>query len=289
LVLYRRLGKTEDSRRFRSLAGFMVALTIGYGIVIGSYFGISPSANSWLDRLVWKTGGKSIMEDRDAMMLLAAGIGVAHLTIANLIVAWQRRGTGRAISHVGWAIALVSSLVMAIARLPAPPLVPWLSEQLLADSTPLSIERLGEALWRGGTLGLSVGLLCVFLFASERPLFSAKLSDWLWRPLDGLLALTNLSKAFGDALSYLRLFALGLASAQLAITFNDLASQASEVRGVGLLLGTLIFLVGHSLNLVLGIVGGVVHGLRLNCIEFFSWSLTDEGVPFDAFRKKASS
>ena len=54
-----------------------------------------------------------------------------------------------------------------------------------------------------------------------------------------------------------------------------------------LLLGTLIFLVGHALNLVLGIVGGVVHGLRLNCIEFFSWSLTDEGYPFRAFCKKA--
>ena len=85
------------------------------------------------------------------------------------------------------------------------------------------------------------------------------------------------------------LFALGLASAQLAITFNGLAAGAAEIEGVGLLLGLLIFLVGHSLNLVLGIVGGVVHGLRLNCIEFFSWSLTDEGIPFRAFTKKETS
>ena len=134
---------------------------------------------------------------------------------------------------------------------------------------------------------LALGLGGVFLFSSDRPVFSTHVSDWLWRPLEGLMGLTNISKAFGDALSYLRLFALGLASAQLAITFNQLAADVSSVRGVGLLLGLMVFLAGHTLNLVLGIVGGVVHGLRLNCIEFFSWSLSDEGYPFQAFRKKA--
>ena len=109
------------------------------------------------------------------------------------------------------------------------------------------------------------------------------------RPVDGLMGLTNVSKAFGDALSYLRLFALGLASGQLAIIFNQLASDVSQVRGVGLLLGMLVFLLGHGLNLVLAIVGGVVHGLRLNCIEFFSWSLNEEGRPFQAFGKRLAS
>ena len=107
------------------------------------------------------------------------------------------------------------------------------------------------------------------------------------RGVDGLIGLTGVTKAFGDSLSYLRLFALGLASAQLAIVFNQLAADASQVRGVGVLLGLLIFLIGHTLNLLLAVVGGVVHGLRLNCIEFFSWSLTDEGQPFDAFETRA--
>jgi len=102
-----------------------------------------------------------------------------------------------------------------------------------------------------------------------------------------LLALTNISKAFGDTLSYLRLFALGLASAQLASTFNGLASGAMEVPGLGIFLAILILVAGHGINLLLGIIGGVVHGLRLNCIEFFNWSLNEEGYPFRAFSKKA--
>ena len=287
-VFYGHLGRTDASRQFRYLAAFMIAVTIGYGMLIGSYFGMSPRAGSWLERLVWKTGGKSIMQDQDAMMLLAAAIGVTHLTIANLVSAWHRRGTGRALSHLGWCLSFVSALLMGVARLPKPALVPWLAATF-APTGADSAERLADSMWNAGVIGLCVGLGSVFLFSSDRPLFSRRLRDWLWRPLDGFMALTNVSKAFGDALSYLRLFALGLASAQLAITFNGLAAGAAEIEGVGLLLGLLIFLVGHSLNLVLGIVGGVVHGLRLNCIEFFSWSLTDEGIPFRAFTKKATS
>jgi V/A-type H+-transporting ATPase subunit I len=45
-------------------------------------------------------------------------------------------------------------------------------------------------------------------------------------------------------------------------------------------------LIGHTLNIMLGIMSGVVHGLRLNFIEFYNWSVSDEGYPFNAFSKK---
>ncbi len=84
-------------------------------------------------------------------------------------------------------------------------------------------------------------------------------------------------------MSYLRLFALGLASAQLAVTFNNLASGCHVGSRAWFLLAIVILLVGHSVNLLLGIMCGVVHGLRLNCIEFFNASLTEEGQPFKPF------
>ncbi len=281
-AIWRRLGRGEAGRRIRGLLVAIVALTIGYGILIGSYFGAAPPSGSFLDSMVWKRGGSSIMNDQAAMMLLAASIGVVHLTIANLISAWNRRGSSRALGYVGWAAALLGGLAMAVAKLNSPPLVVWIAERL-----GHSADQTGDAIWRLGTYLLAGGLGSVFLFSSERPLWPRSLGDCLWRPLEGLMGLTNISKAFGDSLSYLRLFALGLASAQLAVTFNDLAAGAMEISGVGLLIGSLIFVVGHALNLALGVVGGVVHGLRLNCIEFFSWSLTDEGYPFRAFSKKA--
>ena len=62
------------------------------------------------------------------------------------------------------------------------------------------------------------------------------------RLLDGLVALTGLTKAFGDVLSYLRLFALGLASASLALAFNDLAHQVGTISGFGMLLALVILM-----------------------------------------------
>jgi V/A-type H+-transporting ATPase subunit I len=73
----------------------------------------------------------------------------------------------------------------------------------------------------------------------------------------------------------------------LAVTFNEMAAGMWAVPGVGMLLALLVLLLGHTVNMVLGVMGGVVHGLRLNCIEFFNWSLTEEGHPFQAFSKKA--
>jgi len=85
----------------------------------------------------------------------------------------------------------------------------------------------------------------------------------------------------------MRLFALGLASSSLALTFNQLSSEVMEAMpGLGVLLGILILLLGHTLNLALAIMSGVVHGLRLNFIEFYNWGLSDEGYPFRAFEKK---
>jgi V/A-type H+-transporting ATPase subunit I len=281
LIVASRPRLTEPTRRVVRLGVTMAVATIVYGMLVGSYFGMAPPADSVLDRLVWKTGGAPITENRAAMMLLSASIGVAHLMLANVITAWQRRGSSQALSNLGWAAALGGGLALAIARIETLPLLPWAAQRLGTD-----LPLLTASLETFGTWTLGGGLTAVFLFSSGRPLFSRRWSDWAWRPLEGLLGLTALSKAFGDALSYLRLFALGLASTQLAATFNDLAADVAQIRGAGVLLGSLVFLAGHTLNLTLGVVGGVVHGLRLNCIEFFSWSLTDEGYPFQAFEKK---
>jgi V/A-type H+-transporting ATPase subunit I len=87
-------------------------------------------------------------------------------------------------------------------------------------------------------------------------------------------------------LSYLRLFALGLASIKLAEAFNDLAGKSLAFKGVGILLAFVVLLIGHGINLTMGIMGGIVHGLRLNVIEFFNWGLRDEGEQYQVFAVK---
>jgi len=142
-------------------------------------------------------------------------------------------------------------------------------------------------LMRLGLRAVGIGLVLVLLFNSEHP-FSFAPKALLSRFLEGLKSLTEVSKVFGDVLSYLRLFALGLAAIKLAEAFNHLAAGSFALKGVGMALGIVVLVVGHAINLTMGIMGGVVHGLRLNVIEFFNWSLPEEGAQYRAFTRKAA-
>ncbi|GAA0696391.1 V-type ATPase 116kDa subunit family protein [Marinobacterium maritimum] len=249
MFYWSRMGLSETGRRLRALGTTLTLFSAGWGVLVGSYFGAAPPEPLVALKMF-------DMNDFDSMMRISVLMGAGHLLLANLITAWRCRGRLQMLAPLGWALLVVAGVSG------------WLRQQLDVE-------------WGLMALGMVQILLC----SSERPLQGAQ--NWLWRLVDGLLALTGLSKMFGDVLSYLRLFALGLASASLAITFNQLASDvAAAVPGMGLFLEVLILLLGHLLNFVLAVVSGVIHGLRLNLIEFYNWSLADEGYAFQPFTKR---
>src|SRR4029079_10775872 len=134
-----------------------------------------------------------------------------------------------------------------------------------------------------GKAGLVVGILLIVLFtAAGEPIGK--------RIIGGLLGLTKITSAFGDVLSYLRLFALGLASASLAAVFNGMAHKLynnSMAFGLVLAIGVLFF--GHVVNFLLSISSGFIHGLRLNVIEFFNWGVQEEGNAYRPFMRKETA
>lgn len=266
LFSWRKLSHNRSGRRMRNLLLGIVSTTIIYGMIVGSYCGVEPPSGMWLDSLRVKIDGQPMMSNQTAMMVIAVAIGVTHLILANVISAWRHRASLRCLGHLGWAGIMLGGF-------------------LAGTGTMSKIQPLTNA----GTTLVIIGGVAVLLFSSERPVATWSITVQLRRLLDGVMQFSNLSKAFGDSLSYLRLFALGLASAQLAVTFNGLAAGAYDAGGIGVLLALLILAVGHGINFLLGLMGGVVHGLRLNCIEFFNWSLTEEGHPFQPFRKKAET
>jgi len=66
----------------------------------------------------------------------------------------------------------------------------------------------------------------------------------------------------------LRLFAVGYATVMIAITFNNMAGDIGFNSIATILVSTIIILLGHSLNIVLGLMSVLVHGVRLNVLEF---------------------
>jgi V/A-type H+-transporting ATPase subunit I len=258
-AMWKRLGATASGRGLRGVMLTLVIFSIVYGVLLGSYGGVEPAAGSWL-------GALHVLHanDQALMMWLSIGVGAVHLAAANLVTAWRHRHALHALSGLGWAAIILGGLGVGLGK-------------SFAALTALSTLGWG---------GLVLGGLLVLLFHSERP-FSLVPKQLFGRLVDGLKGLLELSKAFGDVLSYLRLFALGLAAVKLAEVFNHLAATSFEAKGAGVLLGVLILLVGHTINFAMGIMGGVVHSLRLNLIEFFNWSLPEEGQRFEALRKKA--
>ncbi|HRQ05561.1 V-type ATP synthase subunit I [Nitrosomonas halophila] len=258
LAGWRRLGRSHGGRRLRHLVGATLGMAIGYGVLVGSYFGLTPAEGSLLSEM-----HRLDINDTDMMITIAVIIGVLHLMLANGLKAVYHWGHHSALVAVGWNIILLGGALLGSVK---------------AEVLPVSLDAAG---WSG----MVIGALIVVFYGSSRPVHTLK--DMLLRLLGGLYVFTNITKVFGDVLSYMRLFALGLASASLALTFNQLSNQVMEAMpGLGVLLGILILLLGHTLNLALAIMSGVVHGLRLNFIEFYNWGLSDEGYPFRAFEKK---
>lgn len=260
-----KIGQLKSGPRIRNLFLGIITATIIYGVMVGSFFGVEPNPGSLLDSLRVRVDGKPLMENRNLMMAITVAIGVAHLSLANFITAFRKRRQLRSIGHLGWGLLMIGAFLLGAGQ--------------FLEVPPVKQAGIGLA---------ATGGVFILLFSSDRPLWTLNFKTHAMRLVDGLVQVTNLSKAFGDVLSYLRLFALGLASAQLAITFNGIAAGVYEQGGIGILFAIVILLVGHGINFLLGLMGGVVHGLRLNCIEFFNWGLTQEGYAFVPFNKRAN-
>jgi V/A-type H+-transporting ATPase subunit I len=94
------------------------------------------------------------------------------------------------------------------------------------------------------------------------------------KKLAGSLEVMTLIQIAVDVLSYLRLYALGLAGLVMARTFNEMAET------VGMFFGIFVILAGHLINMGLAIMSGVIHGLRLNFLEWYHYSFEGGGKPF---------
>ena len=145
----------------------------------------------------------------------------------------------------------------------------WL---LLLPSLVLFLGKKGS-LW--GILSL-VGAAGIVLFASpSRNPFA--------RFFGGLYSLYDISRYLADVLSYSRLLALGLATTVIAMVVNNLSQTALGIPWVGWLVAALIFLGGHLFNLGISFLGGFVHSMRLQFVEFFSKFFKSGGRAFKPF------
>lgn len=255
LFLFRkRLAGSELGKRMLRMSNWLMISTAAFGVATGSYFGVTPPEGSFLAHLKILD-----LKDVQTMMKITLTIGVVHIVLANLMRAVHEKTPSGRFQPVGWSFVALGGLSTFLGQ--------------------------GTFFASVGPVCVVAGLLVVGFFGSDRKVDSVKAGGL--RIFDGFTALARIVNIFSDVLSYMRLFALGLAAASLAETINSLSGQLNQsVPGIGILIAILVLAIGHAINIGLGLIAGCVHGLRLNVIEFFNWGLKDEGTPFRPFKKE---
>ena len=184
----------------------------------------------------------------DATMILALAVGILHICLAMVVKsvnAVRTNGFAASLGTLGWTLLVVGGVTVAAVSLAG-----------VLDAT----------LTRCIVIGLGVvSALGIFIFNDPKRNKLANVGMGLW---DTYNMITGL---MGDVLSYLRLYALGLAGSMLGMAFNDMGKMVLGDGSNALLWipFLLLVLVGHALNIAMCALGAFVHPLRLNFLEFF--------------------
>lgn len=213
--------------------------TLVWGALSGTWFGYQPFAQLPLLRsLVVERVNSFVDANQDFMIYLCFIIGALHLSVARALNAVRLINSLKALAEVGWIVILWSMFFVA----------GWII--------------LGNPLPGGVRYSLGIGVALVLLFANaEGNLLKGVLVTLSDLPL-------KVISSFSDIVSYLRLFAVGTAGLVLSTTFNNMAGEMAAGSAFGTVMACLVLAVGHGINLVLGLMAVVVHGIRLNMLEF---------------------
>lgn len=304
LFAYFKLSKRSPHiKRMLKLLIIISSCCVVWGMVIGSYFGIALDPNNPLRRvsltqeLVLKKAAYH-MEQKDAvyrswaqkipnlssvktpldfvlsikystefstsyeileefnnniLMEIALLVGMIHIMISLF------RYMLRSLSSIGWVCFILGGYLFF--------------PSMMGDVTSIA-NFLG---WVPKKLGSQVGMQLVFIgvgVAWVLALFQNK-KKGLEEPLKCI-------QIFADILSYLRLYALSLAGIIMAATFNQMAKEVG--RDLGYVVGFFVIIFGHALNITIGIMGGIIHGLRLNFLEWYHYSFDGGGKLFNPLK-----
>lgn len=253
---------------FEGLGPLITTLGIGtlvVGFFLGTFFGIDLYNAEWVPGALKSVMIKGNVAGFDVQMVMALGIGVLHICLAMIIKAicyTKRFGFKQNISTWGWLLLILGCLVIAV----------------LALTKVFSPEITKWALIAVG----SVSALAIYIFNTpgRNPLINIGAGLWdTYGMATGIL---------GDVLSYIRLYALGLAGGMLGASFNNLAGMVLGDNPTWQWLPfVVILIIGHLLNLCMSALGAFVHPLRLSFVEYFKNSgYEGKGQLYQPFSKR---
>ena len=247
--------------------------TAAWGLVFGSCFGdlIGVVSKNFLGgTTTFAPLWFSPLDQPMKMLIFSLGIGILHIFTGLFISIYQKiknHDVSSAIFDVGFWCLLVGGLVIYVT-----------TTSLFSDMAGISLNLPPLAV--NIALGASaVGAVGIVVMAG-RPT-----KNIFKRLLKGLYELYNVTSYLSDILSYSRLLALGLATSVIASVFNQMGTMVGN-GPLGIAVFVIAFLLGHTLNILINILGAYVHTNRLQYVEFFGKFYEGGGKKFKPFSEE---
>ncbi len=279
------IAKKQISPMFL-LIGLFGLSTVLWGTLTCTWFGLSPEQLPvWLKSLsvpvisnvysdkIWQpfwTNGTAGLTTAQNVQILCFSLGLIQLTVAHIKCAVRNKHSVKILGDIGSILQLLGMYYLVLVLVVNPEVFGF---GLVIGKIPV------------GTVAVTficVGFILNFVFSNYEGSIGKSILASLKNIVSVLLGVVNV---FSDIVSYIRLWAVGLAGAAISATVNELA---------GPLLGNFLFMIiaiillvfGHGLNMILNVLSVIVHGIRLNTLEFsshldMSWS----GHKFKPFKE----
>lgn len=243
--------------------------TIIWGAITGTWFGMESAMNvPFLKALVIPSFatypeyfGVTSTTTQNAIMKFSFSVGAIQMAIG-AILSIKKKIPEKDLSwvaDVGWTIAIIAMYLLSL-------------NLVIHDPIPLVPVF----------ILIGVAFLLVVLFGGMAPdkTFGQGLKSGL---ADSFTVFLNTISCFGNVMSYIRLFAVGMAGVAISQSFNGIAAS---MHGPLMIAGVIVVIIGHVLNIVMCFLSVVVHGVRLNVLEFsgqagIEWT----GVPYEPFKE----
>ncbi len=259
------------------LIALMGGATVVWGTLTCTWFGLAPEhLPGWLKALslpvisnvnadkiwypFWTNGQAGLTTDQN-IQILCFSLALVQLTVAHIKGAVRNRKSLKMLGDIGSILQLVGIFYVV------------LSLVVNAAVFPFGLVIAGVPVGTVAIALVGVGFALSFIFANYEGSVVKSILSSLKNIVSVLLGVVNV---FSDIVSYIRLWAVGLAGAAISSTVNELAGPLLG-NFMFILLAIFLLVFGHGLNMILNVLSVIVHGIRLNTLEFsshldMSWS-----------------
>ena len=270
ICLLRFTNMEKGMRNTLKMFFFCGISTVFWGVMFGSYFGdvVDVVSKTFFGtHLTIPPLWFAPLNQPMRMLMFCFVIGLVHLFTGLAMKFYQlaRAGKYKDVLYdvVFWYLLLISLIILL------------LDQKMFADIAGVSVAI--PALLSGASSYIAAASAVGIILTGGR-----ESRNWFKRILKGLYSLYNITGYLSDVLSYSRLLALGLATGVIATVINQMGSMVGG-NAVGAVVFVIIFLLGHTMNIGINLLGAYVHTNRLQFVEFFGKFYSGGGRKFHPF------